>query len=295
MDKEYLVLDLAHSLNGAMKRFKISYKTLFYLAAGVLALGFVLVALTVSYVWMSHKASKYDQLRADFDRLRNRYVDLQHQASQHQRQMASLETLASEVSVAYGINQPRGFEEGEPLDSDTINLKDSMEQYGFLQAASYSEIYHHYAYRWQAHNEPSLWPVIGVVRSSFGGRSDPFSGEGAFHTGIDLDAPSGTPVHVTADGVVEKAGWSRTYGKLVVVNHGNELETYYAHLSQLRVLPGQEVRRGDVVAVSGRTGHATGPHVHYEVRLSGTPVNPYRYLAKVTNSRNVRAHNDLGL
>jgi murein DD-endopeptidase MepM/ murein hydrolase activator NlpD len=295
MDKEYLVVDLAHSLNGAIKRFKISYKTLFYLAGGMLALVFLLVCLTASYLWMSHKASKYDQLRADFDHLRSRYVDLQRQASQHERQMASLETLASEVSVAYGINQPRGFEEGEPFDSDTINLKDSMEQYGFLQAASYSEIYHHYAYRWQAHNEPSLWPVIGVVRSSFGGRSDPFSGEGAFHTGIDLDAPSGTPVHATADGVVEKASWSRTYGKLVIVNHGNGLETYYAHLSRFNVLPGQEVRRGEIVAVSGRTGHATGPHVHYEVRLSGTPVNPYRYLAKVTNSRNVRVHNDLGL
>jgi murein DD-endopeptidase MepM/ murein hydrolase activator NlpD len=295
MDKEYLVVDLAHSLNGAIKRFKISYRSIFYLAGAMLALGFVLMGLTVSYLWMSHKVSKYDQLRADFDHLRSRYVDLQRQANQHQRQMVSLETLASEVSVAYGINQPRGFEEGEPLDSDTINLKDSMEQYGFLQAASYSEIYHHYAYRWQAHNEPSLWPVIGVVRSSFGGRSDPFSGEGAFHTGIDLDAPSGTPVHATADGVVEKASWSRTYGKLVIINHGNGLETYYAHLSRFNVLPGQEVQRGEIVAVSGRTGHATGPHVHYEVRLSGTPVNPYRYLAKVSNSRNVRARNDLGL
>jgi murein DD-endopeptidase MepM/ murein hydrolase activator NlpD len=125
---------------------------------------------------------------------------------------------------------------------------------------------------------------------------DPFSGEGAFHKGVDLTAPRGTPVHVTADGVVLKAQWDGGYGKLVVVDHGNGIETYYAHLSQFMVIPGQEVRRGQVVALSGGTGHATGPHLHYEVRLSGIPVNPYKYLAKSTLPvRTKPAHSDLGL
>jgi murein DD-endopeptidase MepM/ murein hydrolase activator NlpD len=136
----------------------------------------------------------------------------------------------------------------------------------------------------------------GLVRSSFGGRSDPFSGEGAFHTGIDLAAPKGTPVHVTADGVVASAGWAGAYGKLVVVDHGNGLETYYAHLSQFLVLPGQEVQRGQVIALSGGTGRTTGPHVHYEVRLGGTPINPYKYLGRPHVLHEARAiHSDLGL
>ncbi len=299
MDKQYFVLDFAHSLNGRVKRVRVSYRCLAYTGAALLTLGMLVFGLLFSYLWMSRRVSKYEQLRADFDHLRTRYVDLQRQSNQHEQQIASLETLASEVSVAYGINQPGMAGDGAPLDSDTVpNLEESIEQYNFLQSASYSSIYHHYAYRWQAHNEPSLWPVIGIVRSAFGSRSDPFSGEGAFHAGIDLQAPTGTPVHATADGVIERAGWSSTYGKVVVINHGNGLETYYAHLSKMRVLPGEEVRRGEVIALSGCTGHATGPHVHYEVRLRGTPVNPYRYLAKSANTHHsvaVASDVDLGL
>jgi murein DD-endopeptidase MepM/ murein hydrolase activator NlpD len=298
MHKSCLILDLAHSLHGQVKRIEITYKSLLWLAGAVVALLLVLAGLSFSYLRMSWKVSQFDRLRADLDHLRVRYVDLQRQANQHKVQMASLEVLASEVSVAYGINQPLGFLDGTPMDSDSMaNLHESIEQYNFLQSASFDGIYHHYAFRWQSHNQPSLWPVIGVLRSSFGGRSDPFSGEGAFHTGVDLQVPKGSSVHATADGVVERAGWSGKYGKLVVIDHGNGLKTYYAHLSQYDVVPGQAVRRGEVIALSGATGHATGPHVHYEVRLSGTPVNPYRYLAKGPNPqrRSATHASDLGL
>ena len=104
---------------------------------------------------------------------------------------------------------------------------------------------------------------------------------------------------MSADGVVVSARWSGSYGKLVVVDHGNGLQTYYAHLSSLLVIPGEEVRRGQVIALSGSTGRATGPHMHYEVRLAGTPVNPYKYLAKakprVLSSSAKAGRNELGL
>ncbi len=253
-----------------------------------------------SYLRMTWQVSHYNQLRADFDRLRGRYQELQRVSRQHNEQMASLETLANEVTVAYGINEPAhvsGAKTSYPQRSLTPNVKESIEEYNFLKAANYSGIYHRYAYQWQAHTQPSLWPVNGLLRSSFGGRSDPFSGEGTFHTGIDLAAPTGTPVHATADGVVESAGWSGAYGKLVVIDHGNGLETYYAHLSQCLSIPGQEVHRGQVIALSGGTGRATAPHMHYEVRLHGTPVNPYKYLAQSSPSRPGSAplHSDLGL
>ncbi len=297
MKREYFVLDLAHSINGQVKRIHISHKSLAYAAGLLLVIGLVVLGLFSSYLWMSWKVSDYEHLRADFNGLRTRYVELQRQANQHTQQMASLQTLASEVSVAYGMNQPNAVDESAMPDSGlTPNLKESIDRYTFLQSASFSSIYHHYAYRWQSHNQPSLWPVVGVLRSAFGARTDPFSGEGAFHTGIDVQTPTGTPVHVAGDGVVERAGWSGRYGKLVVVDHGNGLQTYYAHLSQFAVVPGQEVRRGEVIALSGVTGHTTGPHVHYEVRLSGTPVNPYRYLAKAPNPQGFAVtHSDLGL
>lgn len=298
MDQEYFVLEFAHSMNGRVKRIHLTYKSLGYLFCTVLGVGLVTFGLFSSYVRMSWKVSHYNQLRADFDRLRTRYQELQRVSRQHNEQMASLETLASEVTIAYGINAPSQSHSigaagaGQSL---TPNIKESIEEYNFLKAASFGSIYHRYAFRWQSHTQPSLWPVNGVLRSSFGGRADPFSGEGAFHTGIDLSAPTGTPVHATADGVITSAGWSGDYGKLIIVDHGNGLETYYAHLSQLLVVAGQEVRRGEVIALSGETGRATGPHMHYEVRLAGTPVNPYKYLGRSQALARVPAHSDLGL
>ena len=129
---------------------------------------------------------------------------------------------------------------------------------------------------------PSIWPVDGRLMGSFGQRIDPFSGEGAYHTGVDISAPIGTPVRATADGIVTHAGWSSGgYGRLVVVEHANHVRTYYAHLSRVAVMDGQEVRRGELIGGVGTSGRVTGAHLHYEVRVGNAPVNPYRYhLAK---------------
>ncbi len=92
----------------------------------------------------------------------------------------------------------------------------------------------------------------------------------------------GTQVHVAADGVVYQAEYFGRYGNLIVVDHGNGMRTYYAHLSKFNVVPGQEVRRGDIVGFSGATGAVTAPHLHFEVRMGGSAVNPFPYLAKST-------------
>jgi len=298
MNQPYFVVEFAHSLHGRVKRIQITHKSLGYLFLTLLGLGIVAFGMCSSYLRMTWKVSHYNQLRADFDHLRTRYQELQRLSRQHNEQMASLETLASEVTVAYGINGRTTAEADyeDPAKSLAPNVKESIEQYNFLKAASFGRIYRSYAYRWQTHTQPSLWPVEGIVVSSFGGRTDPFSGEGAFHTGIDLSVPTGTSVRVSADGVVSNAGWSGNYGRLIVVDHGNGLETYYGHLSQLMVVPGQEVRRGDVIALSGCSGRATGPHVHYEVRLRGTPINPYKYLGRPPVPQiAVTSYGDLGL
>jgi murein DD-endopeptidase MepM/ murein hydrolase activator NlpD len=87
-------------------------------------------------------------------------------------------------------------------------------------------------------------------------------------------------VHSAADGIVVFAEFRGSYGRLVIVDHGNGLQTYYGHLSRFEVVTGQEIRRGDILALSGSSGRVTSPHLHYEVRMAGTPVNPYPYLAK---------------
>jgi murein DD-endopeptidase MepM/ murein hydrolase activator NlpD len=127
---------------------------------------------------------------------------------------------------------------------------------------------------------PSEWPVEGRLMDGFARRTDPFSGEGAFHKGVDITAPTGTSVRTTADGVVVQAEMvSGGYGRLIIVDHGNGIQTYYAHLSKILVRVGQEVRRSEVIGLVGTSGRTTAPHLHYEVRVGGAPRNPYRYLA----------------
>ena len=125
---------------------------------------------------------------------------------------------------------------------------------------------------------PSVWPVRGWVTSPFGKRISPFTGIPAFHEGLDIAAQTGTPVVAPADGFVLKAGFSPGYGNMVEISHGYGIKTVFGHNSRLNVKVGQQVKRGDVISYVGDTGSSTGPHLHYEVRLNGLPVNPKKYL-----------------
>ena len=126
---------------------------------------------------------------------------------------------------------------------------------------------------------PSIWPAVGWVTSGFGYRRSPYTGRSSFHSGIDIANKNGTPVYATADGVVVKVAFETGYGRSITINHGYGIKTKYAHLrSKVFVKEGQRVRRGQRIAGVGMTGRTTGPHLHYEVRVGGAPVNPRRYL-----------------
>jgi len=128
---------------------------------------------------------------------------------------------------------------------------------------------------------PTMLPVHAARGSGFGKRIDPFTGQLAMHEGIDFEVDSGTPVLAAAGGVVHFAGHHPQYGNLVEIDHGNELSTRYAHLSKVLVRTGEIVMRGREVGVSGSTGRATGPHLHFEVRYKGVALNPDRFLKAV--------------
>lgn len=121
---------------------------------------------------------------------------------------------------------------------------------------------------------PAGLPVSARLTSGFGMRAHPISGGWRAHSGVDLAAPYGSPIVATADGVIGTAGWSGGYGLLVAISHGDGVQTRYGHLSRLNVAAGQQVRRGDVIGFVGSTGESTGPHVHYEVRVNGTAIDP---------------------
>ncbi|WP_245430797.1 M23 family metallopeptidase, partial [Rhodoplanes roseus] len=127
---------------------------------------------------------------------------------------------------------------------------------------------------------PIRKPVSGDVdfSSTFGVRVDPFLGRPAMHTGLDFRGSSGEPIRVTANGTVTTAGWTGGYGKMIEIDHGNGLATRYGHLSEILVHPGQSVKIGQVVGRMGSTGRSTGPHLHYETRVSGEAVDPQKFL-----------------
>jgi len=126
---------------------------------------------------------------------------------------------------------------------------------------------------------PSRVPVEGVrLTSEYGMRWHPVIGGRRAHKGVDLAGPIGTPVHASADAVVGKAEWFSSYGLYVALEHGGDIETRYGHMSRLNVYAGQHVHKGDVIGYIGTTGRSTGPHLHYEVRISGVAVNPIPYM-----------------
>jgi murein DD-endopeptidase MepM/ murein hydrolase activator NlpD len=275
MQQNYFILVLAHSLRGKLRRVRVPIKLVYAVMALALLGCISIFGFISSYARMAWKVANYNALRNEVEALRTRYQRLQKVTNQTNQQMASLEMFANEVSIAYGIKQKL---EGPAGIASLPTYSDSVAAYRMLR--SYHGAENNFARRWHTNVQPSIWPVEGRLMGGFGERTDPFSGEGAMHTGVDISAPSGTPVCATADGIVTLAAWSNGYGQLVVVDHGGGFETYYAHLSRFAVVEGQEVRRGEQVGAVGSTGRVTAPHLHYEVRIGGAPVNPHTYLAR---------------
>jgi len=204
----------------------------------------------------------------------------------------SLQSLASEVALTYGFGEarrPRLPEAALSLMTQTDSTLESSYRaslYAFNLIRNTSLVSSRQSARMgflpsnglEHDSVPSLWPVRGQIMAGFGQRLDPFSGEGAFHSGVDISARAGTRVEVGGDGIVMEAGWDSGYGNAIVIDHGYGMATKYGHLSKIFVVVGQEVKRGQVIGAVGMTGKATGPHLHYEVMVQDTPVNPMKYL-----------------
>ena len=286
MKQEYFVVVLAHSLHGRLRRVHIPQQAVYSILALALLGCFSVAGFVASYARMAWKVANYNALRGEAETLRTRYRSLQTEVSRTNEQLASLELYAKEVSIAYGIRErlegpPDITAEGKLVPS----FAESVRDYDFLRSTNVLAMMSRSTHRLQpAFAQPAGYPVAGRLMGSFGDRTDPFSGEGAFHKGVDISAPSGTPVHSTASGIVVHADATLSgYGRLVIVDHGGTYQTYYAHLSSVYVRVGQEIRRGDLVGAVGSTGRVTAPHLHYEVRIGGVPRNPRQFLAKAVS------------
>ncbi len=138
-------------------------------------------------------------------------------------------------------------------------------------------------YNYILEHTPNIWPVVGPIMSDYGWRIHPVTKKPDFHKGVDIDAVEGTQIASAASGVVTKVGWNGGYGLEIEIFHGNGISTVYAHCSKVLLNVGDEIKKGQVIALVGMTGIATDPHLHYEVRINGVPVDPKSYLPGLEN------------
>jgi len=267
-----------------------------YIIQVVLAFSLVgvmtVAALASSYAKMLLKVSNYNNLRTEREVLRSQNRSLETVVNQANAKLDSLESLAGEVALAYGFadaKRPRFSPDVIALatltnSTDESSYPDSLYAFSLLQTAALNARRNSIPeamvadFRYDRSPIPSLWPVRGQITAGFGQRMDPFSGEGAFHAGIDIAAAAGTKVFAAADGILFHSGPDGGYGNEVLIDHGYGIMTKYGHLSTTLAVVGQEVRRGQVIGAVGMTGRTTGPHLHYEVLIHETRVNPAKYL-----------------
>ena len=289
MQKRFYILFVARGDDGQLRKISVPLHYLYVFVIGA-AIGFLsLTGIASSYTRMLMKVSQYNQLRTEKDQLKNNYSRLEQVAKERDLQVASLGSIAGEVSALYGLKaEPTLVTET----SDQIHDADGSSSLDQLHALRTSALTgatmvgltmgltrNATTADWiKANAAPNLWPVDGQVTGSFGERIDPFNGEGAFHSGVDIGSSYGAQIIAPADGVVIFTDMMGGYGKAIMISHGNGISTRYGHLSGFAVTAGQRVHRGDVIGYVGESGRSTGPHLHYEVRINDIPVNPYKYL-----------------
>lgn len=298
MRSRYYIIFVAREKDGPLRKIPIPlhYAGVFLAAAIVGA--FTITGMAGSYTRMLLKTASFNQVRSQREALRRDYQQLQLVVQEKDVQAASLGSLASEVTALYGLRQNRLAKAATASVAATASDQDSgpfteqaytqsLNQFSLLRTNALTGRFHGFntgtnpatITDWASiAGAPTLWPVTGPITSSFGQREDPFNGEGAFHSGVDISATFGTPVRATADGIVASAGMESGYGREILLDHGNGIQTLYGHLSGFAVTVGQQVSEGQVIGYVGMSGRATGPHLHYEVRIHNTPVNPHRYL-----------------
>lgn len=245
-----------------------------------LGLAAVMLCATLYGIYgLAHQAAR-QQLATENERLRALSEQRNQQLNQLENRLEAIEDTSRRLAEISGVPVPETEQEnaesahgagGPALDEADISavleraaqLEDSLRG---MESQLLSRI-------------PSIWPTQGNLTDRFGGRRNPLGGSSyEFHSGLDISAPTGTPVYAAGSGTVTTAGGQNGYGLLIEIDHGNGVTTRYAHLSRIGVAIGQEIERGAFIGRVGSTGRSTGPHLHYEVRMNDNPVNPRRFL-----------------
>lgn len=280
---------VASSSEGTARKFVFPRRTV-GLVAGAVAVFLIAVLLSsLHYYSMWNRTRDYGAMQSEVDQLRRQNEAFRNTARQLTERMSAIEVAAQKLRIASGLDDPGLGGVGGPspvadpvlsLDGESLQKHfKSLDRKSITLQGEVRKLHEFYKDRSiLLAATPSMMPVRGYPSDRYGMRSDPFTGTREFHAGIDISAPKGNKVVATADGIVHSAGRQLGYGNLVVVNHRFGITTRYGHLAKAAVKKGQRVKKGDVIGYVGATGRATGPHVHYEVRLNGRPYNPLRFM-----------------
>lgn len=300
MDKEYFtILIFGHKTSRTqhLRICKNNLKIGIYLFAFLL-LGFILIF--CDYIQVKKKAYDMAQLREVTEVQKSQIYLLSSKIEELEKHISRLKEFDKRIRIIANLEKGQEITPfmgiGGPSPSDIREkLKEEKDGYALLhqmkmdidrlqkeaqsQESSLSELEKLLNTKRNilAHT-PSIWPTSGWVTSGFGFRMNPFTGLTQMHEGIDISNQAGTPIIAPADGFVSDTGNDWVNGKTLILSHGFGMVTRYSHLSKISVRPGQKVRRGDKIGEIGMTGKTTGPHLHYEVRINGVPVNPMRYI-----------------
>ncbi len=248
-----------------------------FLAFSVASAALVLVA-SVAFGWAllasTRRDREYRGAMEENARLRSDAAGLQQKLTGLSRQLDDFDSRTHRLAIVAGLASSKPAGVGGPMTRGGTESERSREIGDRL-----TEIEGQFTKRSTiVSSTPTVQPVRGAYMSGFGDRQDPFTGESAVHLGLDIATNRGEPVSASAAGVVEKAEWSGDLGNMVEISHPSGYRTLYGHLEKVLVKPGQKVSRGEHVGLVGSTGRATGPHLHYEVRLGDRPVNPLEYI-----------------
>jgi murein DD-endopeptidase MepM/ murein hydrolase activator NlpD len=267
------------------------HKSVFYLVIGffllLIPLSLLLIFTNTKNILARHKISS---LTKENQSLKNELTIVKFQLDTLSQKLQDLAELDAQIRISANLEllpkDLRALGYGGSSENEIAASVDNLIERAKLQEKSFKELKRYLDQQSSAmQHTPSIWPVGGYLSSGFGYRKSPFTGRSEFHEGIDIVAPGGTAIRAAANGRVRSATYKSGWGKVVEIDHGFGYVTFYGHCQSIKVKTGDKINRGDIIATVGRTGSATGNHLHYGIKVAGSWINPLNYILTESASR----------
>ena len=276
--KKYNTIIFVPHARARFRKLTISTRFLGLSAAAIATLLVAAVAFGWAFFASSRQDRRYRQALEENERLRSTAAALHSRIDGISRQLSDFEARTKRLAIVAGLTDSVAGGVGGP-GAAPLGTPGDLGQQGAFLSSRLEQLETQFSRRSALiAATPTVWPVHGALNSGFGLRADPFTGQPAFHEGVDISTSRSEPVLATADGTVLRSGWAGEYGRAIEISHGDRYTTLYGHLEATLVAEGQTVRRGDRVGLVGSTGRSTAPHLHYEVHVDGRAVNPLEYI-----------------